>query len=510
MNQATLNRKRTSFLALISAFALLPSLCAYADTPPTYTLSVSGGSFNPSPLVVDDTQPSPGTVTATASVSGSVVVTNPNDEYQENNDDQWNYSPYISGFSSTKNGSYGSTSGITPPSVSGGSSGMITATANQNTTPGYYQITVTASDQFTVKDSDTNPASTITENPAPASTTIYLTVAAVSLSNGDAWVMVGEEWVISASVQPSDLIPSPAPAGTFTWNVGGYAIGGYDTSNNTQYANGNPNQPVPGSATYSVGTTLPLTLNTQSIAFYWVDDGTKTVSCSISGLSCSPSAKFTVMRPTGASVQTQPGMVELHNSGGQYFLKAGGAANNIGILFTFTVPAIGGSWEWIQLVESTSRTVTEADGHTAKINVNGLPVLDTNLPYDFVANGSSTNDNPGEDVNPFSLNPASPSSLSSTLLNDVVSASDSDTFKDWLMYMPPTNNSIWVPIGTVGWSWNGSASMQKDKNGNYTGNWLPALGSPAGAVTVTQQYQDEKHAFPEWNNNVIDGYYTLQ
>ena len=328
--------------------------------------------------------------------------------------------------------------------------------------------------------------------------------------------MVGQAVGVSASVQPSDVLPSPIPAGTFTWSVGSYAVGNYQASNNTQYDSGG--NPTPGSATYSVGVVLPIILNTEAINFYWVDDGTKTVSCSITGLSCDPSVKFTVNRPAGANVQAQTGTVELHQTGnGGYYLQAGGSASNIGINFTFTVPTGGGSWEWIQLVESTSRSAIEQNGHTAQINVNSLNgspslgILDTTLPYEAgLTNGSTTNDNPSEQVNPFVLYPASPTSLNNKSLTDIVSASDSDTFEDWLMYMPPGNGNIWVPVGTVQWKWDGKANRVKDQNGNYTANWLPALGSSAGAITVTQQYQDEKHNFPQWNNNVVNGYYTLQ
>ena len=149
MSRTIFHHKRTDWILSMKTLVVfcltMIALQAQADTPPpapTYSLTVSSGSFNPSPLVVDDTQPAPGAVTSMANVSGSVDITNANNEYQKNNDDQWSYNLYPSGFSSTKNGSYGSISGIIPPSFSGSSYGTIIATANQNTTPGYYQITV--------------------------------------------------------------------------------------------------------------------------------------------------------------------------------------------------------------------------------------------------------------------------------------------------------------------------------------------------------------------------------
>ena len=172
--------KSSAFFVLLLLCLLGFSLRAGA-TAPSYSVSVGSGSFSPNPIYNG--------MTATASLSASLNVQNPNQEIQENGD-RWSWSAVVTGYASSSQSAFGAVpSGVTPPAVSatsGSAKTTVSATAGQNTTPGAYQVTVTATDSFTVTDNTTSPA-TVTSQSQSGSATLQITVAipAVTITLGD-------------------------------------------------------------------------------------------------------------------------------------------------------------------------------------------------------------------------------------------------------------------------------------------------------------------------------------
>ena len=75
----------------------------------------------------------------------------------------------------------------------------------------------------------------------------------------------------------------------------------------------------------------------------------------------------------------------------------------------------------------------------------------------------------------------------------------SDSFTTWLMYQPPSNGSnvVWVPLQSLGWSWNGTGT---NSNGVWSANG--ALNSPGSATDTNTP--------PQWNMTLPYGQFTLR
>ena len=215
------------------------SVRASADAP-TYSVSVGGGSLIPSPICGD--------MTAKATLTGSLNVQNSSTEIQESGD-RWSWSASITGFKSTSSASYGPVPTgvqlpeIKPPHASSGSATcVVTATAYNTTTPvtwpGYYLITVTASDNFTLTDSGTDPA-TVTTPTKSGMTTLEIVVVVVDrIQYNDAqngWTNVPSPlYILTGQSVAFKALPSPAdasfPSGYPVW---GGTSGASGTGNTT-------------------------------------------------------------------------------------------------------------------------------------------------------------------------------------------------------------------------------------------------------------------------------------
>jgi len=503
----------TSFVLLL--VCLLGFSVRAGATDPTYSVGVGGGSFSPNPITSG--------TTATASLTASLNFQTTSKEISESGD-TWTWSAVVTGYGSSQQAGFGPVpSGITPPSVSatsGSATTTVSATAGQTTSPGYYQITATATDNFNINDISTTPT-TVTPASASGSTTLGITVAKVDIAWNNSvitnstisTIIVGQGVQLQALVQPSDLLPNPIPNGYCTWTVAG-AVYGYTAVNTSSQCIG---------VVINLSSSNPNGLSSATPHFYWVKGGSQSVSLQISGMPGTVQATFVVQRPTGANVSPVPGTVSLDlDSNGVFYLHDG--VNRFpysGMEWDFTIDnTYPGQWQYVQLVQSTSRVYTEASGSTWSIHSPSVqgpssnPVLDTNLPYTFVPNpstGMRQGDSPSSDVNPLTLMPAYPSSASGTVLNDVVKASVSDSFKDWLMFRPTGTDaagtdSIPVPIGTFTWNWYGQTSRTISASGQSS-QWSPNAGSVAGK-SIPGSYADEQSTFPQWNANIKQRYYA--
>ena len=221
----TLKTRSYGLLVLLLASILSVSVRAGAAAP-SYSLSVGSGSFSPNPIC--------GGMTATAKLGATLNVQNPNQEIQESGD-SWNWSASVTGYAASSQAAFGAVpSGVIPPSVgasSGSATSTVTAAASQPTSPGYYQVTVTATDSFTLTDSTTSPA-TVTSQSQASSTTLLITVVVVGdiqyndPDNG--WVSIPSDFTaMKGTTSPVRAIPNPSdalfPSGQLVW--GGIASG---------------------------------------------------------------------------------------------------------------------------------------------------------------------------------------------------------------------------------------------------------------------------------------------
>jgi len=73
-----------------------------------------------------------------------------------------------------------------------------------------------------------------------------------------------------------------------------------------------------------------------------------------------------------------------------------------------------------------------------------------------------------------------------------------DSFTSWMMYQPPGNNSIWVPLQNLTWNWGGVANLQNGKSGSYWSvTQTPLLFSSAATNTST---------YPSWTQTLPVGF----
>ncbi len=110
-----------------------------------------------------------------------------------------------------------------------------------------------------------------------------------------------------------------------------------------------------------------------------------------------------------------------------------------------------------------------------------VPGLDTMFPYDdptgwFPADGSNQGDGDRPNVR----------------LNGVKTFTGGDSFSDVIMYFPPGQGSVPVPIATFTWLWSGVAAYSTDANGNSV--WSLQNPNQANSPVITPAFG----AWPAW------------
>jgi hypothetical protein len=453
---------------------------ASAQTTPSYSVTVSGGNFNPNPIC----KGTPGT----ANVTGSLNIQNPNVEYSINGQN-WSWSLSVTGFSSTSTGTYGAVPD-NPPSVivsGNGSSIEVMATASSSTEPGYYTINVTGTDSFT----QMGPNKDATQESPCASTTLYLCVFSASVIEDNpvaAVDYIGAEDVFVANIEPADLRPS------ITWTVP-------------------PSTTVKSSMVSTNGEYIQLgyntTVNGDSVVFNWLAPGSATISANISvgSAECTASDTVSVLSPSIAASSTSGVVgVDTAYAAGIYASGGGGNPNSTwihdgliviidsynyaGMVVKASPPLAPANsiLQWVQLVNSASATYTTTTGHTWRVSV--APGLDTYFPYPWEPNVPpyQTGDSPGFQLSPTTTPDADPGT----------SFGASESFSDWLEFNPGTMYAIFVPLETQNWSWNGQANCSS----SY---WsLTASSNPPPSLTTTTSYP------PAWSGLATVGQWTKQ
>jgi hypothetical protein len=226
---------------------------------------------------------------------------------------------------------------------------------------------------------------------------------------------------------------------------------------------------------------------TNQVNYYWVDGGSKQVSCdvTVAGETLKAQATFNVLRPT-AQIITTGGQVSLDTSNDAGLrLHCGVVFAQVGILFDVTNLSVPSQFAgntnitWIQMAIAQNRQEqTDAGAWYQKRGTNlcdGGVALGSPFPYGF------------DDTFRYPITTDSPQSRN---LADKIAVNYSDTFDMWLMYQP--NGGKWVPLQKVTWHWDGV--------GNWNGtNWVMTShtdpGNPSGSDTTVH---------PTWTGNNDD------
>jgi hypothetical protein len=262
-------------------------------------------------------------------------------------------------------------------------------------------------------------------------------------------VVVGQQ--INLSVQ---ILPSGTSTTKTQWTIPGTTVGGYTIAAQSASATVSP---------------MP-DLTATSITYYWVDGGDGrqvTFSFKVGRKSFSATTTFNVKRPTSSFSSTSTGAVTIDSScGGVLMLRYGCASGQnpvLGVSFSRQVTdpnGFPGDDEFAQVVTSTTRH--RWNGGT-QLNLSGSNVLDGSFPYP----GSS--DSPAQQFFPGDTQ-----------------VSVDDSFTMWVIFKPSLQNSIWVPLKSISWSWSGF--------GQSDGTMFSKSNSPnqTGADTTTH---------PTWSGN---------
>lgn len=488
--------KSCMFLVVLLTSILSLSLRAGAADP-SYSVSVGGGSFSPNPIT--------GSMTAKATLTGTLNVQNPNQEIQESGDN-WSWSASVTGYKATSQAAFGPVpSGIALPVVSassGSATSTVTATASQTTSPvtfpGYYQVTVSATDSFTLTDSSTKPAM-VTSQSKTGSTTLNITVAVLDISLAGTGTVtdttqsavIGQQINLQASITPSDLTQLSNSSGS--WTIPGFAILGE-------------------SFTDEQGTYTPLLDHSgyQKI-FYWVDGSSNRsviYNLNINGATLTAQCAFNVKSPQNVKVSYTLGVPGIDTNYGYEtngsvwahdgkFPQSTNDTVGLGILWSVDFSqstSSRGYYSWIQTISSEVRTVQRENGTSYTIEGQTFPSLDGRFLQPLIGPDSNRYfDSPAGLYSPFQSDNFGP-------FNDMKNITASNQFRDWLMYQPDIPNSINVPLGTCAWEWHAQATNGKtNAQGVFTFTTVSLSNSSPSPTAFTTNIGPS--SYPIWSSN---------
>jgi len=159
----------------------------------------------------------------------------------------------------------------------------------------------------------------------------------------------------------------------------------------------------------------------------------------------------------------------------------------------------GGSWHFVQTV--TVGAWATKDGTRVKEKQNGKTVLDTKYPYEpspFYSSGGWPGKWEADEgvANAFD----SPSYPLNTPLDPLTECRVDETFRMYVMYLPPGDESRWVPVAYWTWTWEGNAVKT---GATWTPEDLEVTEDPTVSPdTLTNQHPTWTEVYaPEWVND---------
>ncbi|WP_172683375.1 Ig-like domain-containing protein [Verrucomicrobium spinosum] len=231
----------------------------------------------------------------------------------------------------------------------------------------------------------------------------------------------------------------------------------------------------------------------QDIHYYWSQTGVQKVQliCDLNGQQHVFKTPITVVDP-GSTLSAPIGTTQI--TGGGYTIVLQGISS--GIAFNGKVKSIAtefgteGEWTYVQTLNE-KRTDTARNGTAFTLLKNkfwGETVLDTTFPYpnSIYATGESrsSHDTPST---VFGLN------------HQLTTVEDLHDFKVYIIFKPPGENSKWVPLRKVDWSWNWKVTDKIDGGG-----WKFDYKNEASSESTPT------HTHPEWTKNWKDDVMIVQ
>lgn len=248
-------------------------------------------------------------------------------------------------------------------------------------------------------------------------------------------------------------------------------------------------------ANQSTGTLTPLAAgdkNQQIVRFYWADTGdAREVKCrvKVNNKWYDIKNKVDVKKPTSTLTATI-GEVKLNGAGDRCGLypKAG---QTDGLSFTGKVEVptgfAEGSWNWVQLVNDGLQRKL-ANGTVERGNNFGTYVLDNTYPYEPPPYSAHPGTAGGYATGEEKTNSDTPSSGLDP--NTLQSKETHDNFQTFLMFLPPGEESRYVPVRKFTWWW-------KYKATTTAGVWSVVAGSTGEDKTDSV----ETTSHPTWTAN---------
>jgi hypothetical protein len=247
------------------------------------------------------------------------------------------------------------------------------------------------------------------------------------------------------------------------------------------------------------GCPIPLTNTTaQGVNFFWVLDGTYTVTCTnqLGGSTQTASTTFTVVRPTNINVAFNIGSVSVGiGENGRLRMRFGMGRDRAtaGIWFSNSLTMPGGfsnyNIEFVQIITGLQATITTTNTNSAGgviphfRQTNG-PVLDMYYPS-FPVNMNPVSDSPSLPLQiPTEIGGFFSMTAQTTALFQPLDA-------DSKRYSKMTDD--WVPIYTITWNCTGTATGY----GLSATNWVLS-----GTNIWVSSYGDSGTNSPSWTNNI--------
>ncbi len=241
-------------------------------------------------------------------------------------------------------------------------------------------------------------------------------------------------------------------------------------------------------------------LQSLSIDFFWIDDGSQNVSvtATVMGVALNPNVTFEVQRPTVNHFTATTSSVNVclpHT-----YIRPGtwlaaydphpGGTPGCQWDAQVTAPPLGaGQVGFTQRIQP-HRVVQDNDGTTGTLSSPSM-VLDAGNGKQYNGAKPVLNSN---SVTMNGLNYAD--SPAAELTNLRQSSSGADSFELYLMYQSSEADSIWVTLSMLTWQWAG-ATTRIGAPASTANNWNAATGTSLSATASSRT-----NTLPEWTTNM--------
>ena len=293
-------------------------------------------------------------------------------------------------------------------------------------------------------------------------------------------VLIGQK--MNFKVDPT--LPAGVQATEYSWTLNGVNFKNWEA----------------GQTTATLTPMVADDLNDETVHFYWTDpEVARGLTCAVTlnnGKKLYVRDEIQVKAPT-VTFTTTLGATQLNAAKTRLGLFAT-AASPHGITYTGKVEVpdgcAEGRWNWVQLLSPKRYQTLDPTNVKQEYSLNGTWVLDTDYPYEptpyGVHPGVTGSYATGALAKTNSDSPSEPlhAGLKSTSVID-------ENFTMTIMFLPPGEESRYVPTKRIEWDWSGAATK------GAGGAWTLTAGSTDQNVSDA----DDTTEHPVWSANVRSG-----